>query len=71
MPLSEEGTVAATRLISAMRRSGSKCTPARKRVDLPSEESTVHVTYLRKMLAQQNGWAQQGESENQVHASGS
>jgi Flp pilus assembly protein TadD len=40
------------------------------RVDLPLEESsTAHETYLRKMLAQQNGWAQQGEPDN--HARGS
>jgi Flp pilus assembly protein TadD len=42
------------------------------RVDLPSEESADdNVTYLRKMLAQQNGWTQQGEPDKQVHAHGS
>jgi Flp pilus assembly protein TadD len=36
-------------------------------VDLPSEESAANVTYLRKILAQQNGW----ESDKEVHGRGS
>jgi Flp pilus assembly protein TadD len=40
-------------------------------VDLPSEEPAANVTYLRKMLAQQNGWTQQGESDKQMGTRGS
>jgi Flp pilus assembly protein TadD len=41
------------------------------RVDLPSEDSAANVTYLRKMLAQQNGWAQHGEPDEPVRTRGS
>jgi Flp pilus assembly protein TadD len=41
------------------------------RVDLRLEGSAANVTYLQKMLAQQNGWTQQGEPDKQVHAHGS
>jgi Flp pilus assembly protein TadD len=37
------------------------------RVDLPSEGSGAYTTYLRKILAQQNGW----ESDKEVHGRGS
>jgi Flp pilus assembly protein TadD len=37
------------------------------RVDLPSEESAANVTYLRKILAQQNGL----ESDKDVRGRGS
>ena len=40
-------------------------------VDLPSEEPAANVSYLRKMLAQQNGWAEQGEPDKQVRIHGS
>jgi Flp pilus assembly protein TadD len=32
------------------------------RADLPSDEAAANVTYLRQMLAQQNGWKPQGEA---------
>jgi hypothetical protein len=35
-------------------------------VDLPSEEPAANVSYLRKMLAQQNGWPEQGEPDKRV-----
>ena len=41
------------------------------RVYLPSEDSAANVTYLRKMLAQQNGWAQHGEPDEPVRTRGS
>jgi Flp pilus assembly protein TadD len=42
------------------------------RAHLPSEEAAANVTYLRQMLAQQNGWKPQGESGKQpVQAHGS
>ena len=31
------------------------------RADLPSDEAAANVTYLRQMLAQQNGWKQPGQ----------
>jgi Flp pilus assembly protein TadD len=40
-------------------------------VDLPSEEPAANVSYLRKLLAQQNGWAEQGEPDKQVRIHGS
>jgi Flp pilus assembly protein TadD len=42
------------------------------RADLPSEEASANVTYLRQMLAQQNGLKQQGAPSKQpVRAHGS
>jgi len=42
------------------------------RADLPSEEAAANVTYLRQMLAQQNGLKQQGQPGKQpVRAHGS
>jgi Flp pilus assembly protein TadD len=39
------------------------------RADLPSDEAAANVTYLRQMLAQQNGWKQPGQPA--VKANGS
>ena len=42
------------------------------RADLPSEGAAANVTYLRQMLAQQNGWKPQGASGSQpIQAHGS
>src|SRR5262245_16286962 len=39
------------------------------RADLPSDEAAANVTYMRQMLAQQNGWKQPGQPA--VRANGS
>jgi Flp pilus assembly protein TadD len=42
------------------------------RADLPSDEAAANVTYLRQMLAEQNGWKQPGQpAKPTVRAQGS